>query len=134
MKPERNPTEWWLYAAAEYEKAKKPKWRAPMPSKTQTASQKRLWALCFKWRDNHPEQGDRNTADLMRAFIAAWLRWAQSVPDTADVSFWTLLVRFCEGQGQLDTGSPEQAVRVALAPLPKRAQAVLLHRLMGELL
>jgi hypothetical protein len=104
-----------------------------MPSKTQTASQKRLWALAFKWRDNHPEQSDRSTSDLMRVFVASWLRWAESVPDTADVSFWTLLVRYCEGQGTLDTGSPEQAVRVALRPLPKRAQLCLLLRLASEL-
>ena len=130
---ERHPTEWWQYAAAEYSKVKKPQWRNPLPSKTQIASQKRLWALCFKWRDSHPEEGDRSTSDLMRTFIAAWLRWAQSVPDEGNVSFWTLLTQFVEGQGQLDSGNPEQAIRVALKVLPKRAQLALLLKLCGEL-
>ena len=125
-------TEWWHYARTEYAKAKKPQWRNPMPSKSEEKSQSRLWAMAFKWRDANGHNG--STRELMEDFITAWLRWSQSVPDEGNVSIWTLLTQFVEGQGQLDSGSPEAAVRVALKPMHKRAQMALLHKLMGELI
>ena len=105
-----------------------------MPSKTEVQSQKRLWAMAFAWRDSNPDKAPHDTADLMRVFISSWLRWSQSVPDVGNESMWTLLDQFVKGAGQLDSGSPEAAVRVALKPLPKRGQAHLLLKLLGEVI
>ena len=130
---EQRQVEWWYFARDSYAKAKKPQWRNPMPSKTEVQSQKRLWAMAFAWRDQNPDKSPHDTADLMRVFISSWLRWSQSVPDVGNESMWTLLSQFVESSGQLDSGTPEATVRVALKVLPKRAQMALLLKLANEL-
>ena len=129
----RSPTEWWLFAAGRYSEIKQPNWRTAVPSKTQTQSQKRIWRACFHWARTNPGPKSEDTNDLMRRFIHSWMDWAKSQPDEHRTTIWTLLYGFMETlEPSVPEENPEKLVRAALQSMHKRAQALLLLKLLAE--
>ena len=130
---ERSPDEWAYRLRDTYDGIRKPGWREFAPKQTWAHTQRVLFAKFYGWRDANPgPEGERSGAGMQR-FLDTFGRWASTTTGDDRTTCFTLLDRFCDGAGQLDSGSPEASIRVALKTLPKRAQLHLLLKLASEL-
>ncbi|MCP9786004.1 hypothetical protein [Cyanobium sp. N5-Cardenillas] len=131
--PDRDDrTGWWHVLRSTYEANRQPHWREGLPSKSEEASQKRLWAVYFNSTYAREAKGD--TTQSMAKFLAAYGRWIRTVDGDARTTCWGLLTRFGEGDGSLSSATPEAAIRGSLRGLSNVDAARLLLRIAADLL
>ena len=131
---ERSLDEWAYRLQGEYNSIRKPLWRAFMPKKTWTHTQRLLFANFYKWREQNPGPDGEKTGAGMVRFLDAWKSWAALQHGDERTTWATLLGQFVDDDGTSPPENPEMAIREVLKGLHKRAAMALLHKLMGELI
>jgi hypothetical protein len=125
--------QWWDTACAIWEEHKRDEWRAAMPRKTHTHSQRVLLAIMFNssQRQLNPDQP---TGAFFPSWLNDWSKWLKTYQGDARTTIWTTLESFAGGQGSQSAGDPAVTVVNALKALPRDEQKRLLWRLLGELI